>query len=144
MSTGSIGWCAPSAARTTATSRATSVSPAPSGLEPQLVGRRDAVGEQRRDVVGLARQGLGVGWPRAASASTPTSSRDRVERAAQRAGSRGADCDASRAPRARAATAAVGPRAQLGDVDRAGGSAGVAGRSAGGQQVGRLPAGGSR
>ena len=119
MNTGRTGWCAPSAA-------------AHDGHEPvdvgltggqrsdlQLVGRRDALGERRRDVVGLLRQRRGVGCRRRPSASTPTSSLTRAERGAQR----------PRLPRrrlddgprlAQCGQRGVGTGAQLGLVHRAG------------------------
>ena len=84
----------------------------------QLVGRRDPLGEQRRDVVGLLPEGLGVGGRRRQRVDADELAH-RVERAAQRPG-------LPRRRRHRGVRLAqcgehgVGPLTQLSVVDRAG------------------------
>ena len=73
----------------------------------------------------------------AASASTPTSSLTASSAPAQRPRLRGRRLDGG-VRLAQGGQRGVGPLAQLGIVHRAGGSAGAAGRSTGGRQVGHL------
>ena len=104
---------------------------------PQLIGRRDALGEQRGDIVGLPGQRLGVGGRRRPGRRHRPARSPRRARARSGPGSRGADSMVACASR-KCGQRGVGTLAQLGIVHRAGGSAGAAGRSTGGRQIGHL------
>ena len=125
VNTGSTGWCAPERGAAPARRAGRRRSRRrPTALAAQLIGRGDALGEQRRDARRPAGTGPSASVPATTSASTPTSSlaASSAARNGRRLPRRRLDGGVRLAQRGERGVRAL---AQLGHVDRAGGAAGA-------------------